>query len=588
MTLIDRATIHIQAGRGGNGLVSWRREKYVAYGGPAGGDGGRGGSVYLWANPHMTTLLDFVHHQHFEAKPGEKGGTKNCHGRGAEDMLIGVPCGTQVIDATTGQLIADLLYPYQRVLVAKGGRGGRGNARFATPKRQAPYFAEPGEEGIARKIRLEMKLIADVGIIGFPNAGKSTLISTISRAKPKIADYPFTTLAPNLGVVYHPRASHQSLVVADIPGLIPGASQGQGLGHAFLRHVERTSVLVHLMDMSEVQVSVGDFPHTGELDDPENCKLWAELIATHCWEKAQAIQHELEAFSPLLAEKPQLWILSKTDVLPQTLTPYVEAWMKEKMTQAGLKYPLRSIASVTRVGLEALTYDLFEYVGTSRVQHTLETKFQEAHAHTMGKAVVHHGVTYYEVETDTRALHHPEDPLKVLVYGAGVYGLSGTRLMKWVPMIHWAEAQSVHAFTNLMRMIGVFDALKAAGAMPGDTVLLGDQEMDFWPEDMTEVAGVRTYDTASLTTEEDDALMLGSFAAVVQQEELWDDAEAAAGNALYEAHEGVLPVSYTHVVRRGVRQERITWLIEETAYEQLDVFPFDPSYEENEHEDELV
>ena len=248
MQFLDKTKIKIISGKGGNGMVAWRREKYVDKGGPAGGDGGRGGDVYLVATENMSTLMDFKFKSVFRAENGENGGIKNMHGRCAKDLFIHVPVGTVVKDIKTGNIIADLVHDRQTVLVAKGGRGGRGNARFATAQKRAPQFCEPGEPSIERELELELKLIADVGLLGMPNAGKSTLISRISSAKPKIADYPFTTLVPNLGVVR--KRSGDGYVVADIPGLIEGASEGVGLGHDFLRHVERCRFLVHIVDVT--------------------------------------------------------------------------------------------------------------------------------------------------------------------------------------------------------------------------------------------------------------------------------------------------------------------------------------------------
>jgi len=246
---IDKVKINITSGAGGNGMVAWRREKYVDKGGPAGGDGGKGGAVFLMADSNLSTLLDFKYQTKFIAEEGEKGGIKNLHGKNGKDIYIKVPCGTIIKDSKSGKIIGDLTYSGQTLLLASGGRGGRGNARFATPVRRAPQFCEPGEPGINRELELELKLIADVGLLGMPNAGKSTLISVISAAKPKIADYPFTTLVPNLGIIKKPDGD--GLVIADIPGLIEGASQGIGLGFEFLRHVERTRLLVHLLDMTE-------------------------------------------------------------------------------------------------------------------------------------------------------------------------------------------------------------------------------------------------------------------------------------------------------------------------------------------------
>jgi GTP-binding protein len=247
MMFIDQATIRVKAGDGGRGCVAFRREKFVPKGGPSGGDGGIGGSVYVEANRRLNTLYHLQFQREWKAGRGEHGMGSNCSGQNGADVTIELPIGSVVRDKTTGDVIAELMEEGQRVLIAKGGRGGWGNQHFATATRQAPRFAQPGEEGEERQLEIELKLIADVGVIGLPNAGKSTLISVISAAKPKIADYPFTTLVPNLGVV---SSDDDTFVVADIPGLIEGAHEGHGLGDQFLRHVERTSVLVHLVDLS--------------------------------------------------------------------------------------------------------------------------------------------------------------------------------------------------------------------------------------------------------------------------------------------------------------------------------------------------
>src|ERR1700716_451891 len=246
---VDEAKILVKAGNGGNGCVAFRREKFVPRGGPSGGDGGHGGSIYLEANPNDNTLLRYRYNREFKADRGRHGEGSNCTGHSGDDMILQVPVGTLVFDAQNGETMADLAVPGQRVLVAQGGRGGRGNQNFAKPWHQAPREAEDGHAGEGRDLRLELRLLADVGLVGFPNAGKSTLISRISAAKPKIADYPFTTLVPNLGVVS--TLDDRSYVVADIPGLIEGAHEGHGLGIQFLRHVERTRLLAHLVDVSE-------------------------------------------------------------------------------------------------------------------------------------------------------------------------------------------------------------------------------------------------------------------------------------------------------------------------------------------------
>ncbi len=286
MKFVDYTKIHVKAGDGGKGCVSFRREKYVPRGGPDGGDGGRGGHVIFRATKELNTLLDFRYRKEYFAERGQHGMGKKMHGRDGRDLIIKVPIGTVIKDAETGQVLADLDAEEMETVIARGGRGGQGNSHFATATRQVPRFAQPGEEGAERSLVLELKLLADVGLIGLPNAGKSTLISVISSARPKIADYPFTTLVPNLGVVKHEK--YRSFVVADIPGIIEGAHRGVGLGFQFLRHVERTTVLLHLVDISE---------HGGE---PV--------------ENFVAINNELALYSPDLAEKPQIVVGTKLDV----------------------------------------------------------------------------------------------------------------------------------------------------------------------------------------------------------------------------------------------------------------------------------
>lgn len=329
---IDEAKIQVSGGRGGNGCVAFRREKFVPRGGPSGGDGGDGGSVYLESTEHLNTLLKFRYNPEFKAQRGRHGEGSNCHGKSGDDLVVNVPVGTVVSDASTGDLLWDFTQPDQRVLVARGGRGGRGNARFATSVHQAPRRADPGTEGESVTLKLELKLLADAGLVGFPNVGKSTLISRLSAAHPRIADYPFTTVEPCLGVVGV--EADQSFVLADIPGLIEGAHLGRGLGDRFLRHVERTRVLVHLIDAAENGRDPG--------------------------EDYEVILRELESFNPALAHKPMLVVASRIDAAGGERL----AALREFCRNRGL--PLHEISSVTGEGLEALKHAIWAELRRSR------------------------------------------------------------------------------------------------------------------------------------------------------------------------------------------------------------------------------
>ena len=329
MKFVDRAKIHVKAGDGGNGCVAWRREKFVPMGGPAGGNGGKGGDVILKADSRLQTLMDFKYTRHFKAKKGQHGSGSNKHGKAGDDLVLRVPVGTVVKDAETGEILADLTQDGQEVVVAKGGKGGKGNAAFKSSTNQSPDYAEEGEKGEERWIELELKLLADVGIIGFPNAGKSTLISVLSNAKPKIADYPFTTLSPVLGVVELDIG--KSLVLADIPGLIEGASQGAGLGHEFLRHIERTKFLVHVIDIS-------DFRERDPL------------------EAFEIINREMEAYSPMLMEKPQIVVGNKIDILSDK-----EEIKKLKNSFEEKGYKFIPVSLATKEGIDELKTALQEF-----------------------------------------------------------------------------------------------------------------------------------------------------------------------------------------------------------------------------------
>lgn len=324
---LDYAKIYVKAGQGGSGCVSFRREKFVPKGGPSGGDGGRGGSIILKVDPNLRTLIDYKYHSRYNAKRGQHGKGSNQHGRKGEDIVLKVPPGTVVKDAETDQVLADLTEAGQEFVAARGGRGGRGNARFATPTHRSPREWEVGEPGEERSIILELKLIADVGLVGKPNAGKSTLLASISAARPKIADYPFTTLQPNLGIVKHQAMS--SFVAADIPGLIEGAHEGKGLGLQFLRHIERTNVIAYLID-----------PTDPEEEDP---------LKTF-----QTLHSELREYSPVLVEKPALVVFSKKDI-----------WSDDDLLsnyESKFPYPLLAISAVSGEGLDDLKTALWQEI----------------------------------------------------------------------------------------------------------------------------------------------------------------------------------------------------------------------------------
>lgn len=346
MQFIDQSEIVVKAGDGGDGLVAFRREKYVPAGGPSGGNGGRGGSVILKAGEHLQTLLDFQYNHVFKAPDGQRGGPNNCTGASGHDRIIEVPCGTVVYDADTDELIGDLTTPGQTLCVAKGGKGGLGNQHFLSNHNRAPEKALPGLPGEERSLRLELKLLAEVGIIGLPNAGKSTLISALSAARPKIADYPFTTLVPNLGVVRKPTGD--GTVFADIPGLIEGAHQGVGLGHDFLRHVERTRLLLHLVDASS-----------------------ADPIADY-----QTIQQELEAYGRGLSDRPQIVALNKVDVLGQD-SELVDELVAELRQQT--QGPVFAVSAATHAGLDAMMHqvwqELEQLAATEESVASTETQF---------------------------------------------------------------------------------------------------------------------------------------------------------------------------------------------------------------------
>lgn len=325
MQFIDQAVVEVEAGKGGDGIVAFRREKYVPAGGPSGGNGGRGGDVILLAVEHLQTLLDFRYAHRFKADDGGRGGPNNRTGADGQDRQIEVPCGTVIYDADTNEMLGDLVQPGQRFCAAKGGKGGLGNKHFLSNRNRAPEYALPGLPGEHRNLRLELKLLAEVGIIGLPNAGKSTLISSLSAARPKVADYPFTTLIPNLGVVRKPTGD--GTVFADIPGLIEGAHQGAGLGHDFLRHIERTRILLHLIDATA-----------------------ADPIANY-----QTIQQELQAYGRGLTERPQILAINKVDAVDSETVETIASQLRQ-LTQA----PVFQISAVAQIGLDVMLQKVWQ------------------------------------------------------------------------------------------------------------------------------------------------------------------------------------------------------------------------------------
>jgi len=419
---VDRAKIFIKAGDGGNGMVAFRREKYVPLGGPDGGDGGRGGDVILQADSNLRTLLDFRYQQHLRADRGEHGLGGNKNGRSAKDFVVKLPPGTQVRDFESGRLLADLTVEGQTFIVAKGGRGGRGNARFASPADKAPKYAEKGEPGAEIWVLLELKVIADVGLVGFPNAGKSTFLSSVSAARPKVADYPFTTLSPNLGVV--DMAGIEPFVIADIPGLIGGAHEGVGLGHEFLRHVERTRLLIHLVDAASVD---GRNP-----------------LADY-----RQINEELRLYDQKLANLVQVVAANKID-LPQAAEGL--ALLRQEL---GAEHVM-PISAVTGEGVRELLrrvakllLELPEPILTEEEPPVLTPSPEDAEIITITR------------ENEAFVLHGP-------------------KLEKLVAMTDFNNEDGVKRFQRIFRLRGHEDALRAAGVKNGDTVKIRNLEFTFW------------------------------------------------------------------------------------------------------------
>lgn len=425
---VDQVKIYVKAGNGGDGMVAFRREKFVPNGGPAGGDGGKGADVVFVVDEGLRTLVDFRFKRIFKAEHGEHGMSKSMHGRGAEDLVVKVPQGTIVKDIDTGEIIADLVAHGQRAVIAKAGRGGRGNKRFATPANPAPELSENGEPGQERNVQLELKVLADVGLVGFPSVGKSTLLSVVSAARPKIAAYHFTTIVPNLGMV--DAGDGRSFVMADLPGLIEGASQGVGLGHQFLRHIERTRVIVHVIDMSG---SEGRVPY----------------------EDYMAINNELEQYNLRLMERPQIIVANKMDM------PDAEENLNEFKTKIAEDIPVFPISAVTKTGLRELLLAIADKLETTPEFPLNEILVQEDEDTVLYK--------YVAEEPDFEISREPD----------GTFVLSGAKIERLFTMTNFERDASISRFARQLRAMGVDEALRKRGAKDGDIVRLLDYEFEF-------------------------------------------------------------------------------------------------------------
>lgn len=424
---IDQVKISLKAGDGGNGLVAFRREKYVPFGGPAGGDGGKGASVVFEVDEGLRTLLDFKFQRKFKADKGENGQSSNMHGRGSGDLVLKVPPGTIIKKVENEEVLADLVEHGQRATVAKGGRGGRGNSRFASPSNPAPDFCENGEPGEEIEVILELKLMADVGLVGYPSVGKSTLLSIVSKAKPKIGAYHFTTIKPNLGVVQ--TKDGRGFVMADLPGLIEGASEGLGLGHQFLRHVERTRVIVHIIDMSGM-----------EGRDP--------------YEDYVTINQELKSYNENLSRRPQIVVANKMDL------PDSEAQLEMFKEQLEEDVKIVPISTVTRENVDQLLYQIADLL-----DETEGVDFD-----SIEETGIHRVVYKHEKSRDHFVISRDDD---------GAYVVTGDSIERLFMMTDFNRDAAVRRFARQMRSMGIDDALREKGASNGDIVRILGGEFEF-------------------------------------------------------------------------------------------------------------
>lgn len=425
MKFIDKAKIYIEAGKGGDGVVAFRREAHVPKGGPAGGDGGKGGSIIFEATNSLTTLLDLRYNREYKAQPGQNGMPKKMHGSDANDRVIKVPVGTLIINEDDGKVLADLTEDKQRAVIAKGGRGGRGNTRFATSRNPAPMICERGEPGDKLNIICELKLLADVGLVGFPSVGKSTLLSVVSRARPEIADYHFTTIVPNLGVVQV--KDGRSFVMADLPGLIEGASQGKGLGHQFLRHIERCRVIVHIIDMGSVDGR-----------DP--------------YEDYVTINKELEQYQYRLLERPQIIVANKMD------EECAEENLKMFKEKIGEGIPVFPISAIIHDGVDQVLYAVADALQTAPNFEQVEEE-ENTVVYTMDDK--------------------EEKPFIIHNEGNGSWHITGAKIERMVAMTSLVSDDSIKRLSIKMRNMGIDEALRQAGAKDGDLVSILDWEFEF-------------------------------------------------------------------------------------------------------------
>ncbi|MCM3260168.1 GTPase ObgE [Paenibacillus lautus] len=427
---VDKAKVYVKGGDGGDGLIAFRREKYVPEGGPAGGDGGKGGDVIFRVDEGLRTLMDFRYQKHFKAKRGEKGRNKSQHGANAESMIVRIPPGTILTDDDTGEVIGDLTRHGQQVVVARGGRGGRGNIRFATPNNPAPELAENGEEGEERYVTMELKVMADVGLVGFPSVGKSTLLSVVSAAQPKIGAYHFTTITPNLGMVEV--GDGRNFVMADLPGLIEGAHEGVGLGHEFLRHVERTRVIIHVVDMAGT-----------EGRDP--------------FEDWQKINDEIRLYNPVLIERPQIVAANKMD-MPEA-EEYLAAF-KEKVKEIRPDIEVMPISSLTRQGIQELLYRTIDVLESIPDEPAIEDVSE----------VSERKVYKFKAQNDNSFTVTRDNEM---------YVVHSERIERMLKRMQMNSHDAILKLARTMRHMGIDEELRKRGATEGTIVRIGDFEFEF-------------------------------------------------------------------------------------------------------------